>query len=230
MTDTQPIAPLEPDVVVTDQQPIAQVLVYPDLVLLTRRSETGPGWRQYPIAAQAVAQAFSNVPMSSGLLPPGTLATGWRDGVPFFLLHVPARRVRIQTPQQPYEVPLPPLVWGGWGTQYRVWALNTPDYPTGDAPLCRCPTPNCYEDGRICWGNVTGLPTAAPHTLLPTLRLFLEESEFNLHLAGGRSQRKPVSILALYEELEQREADTYPLDDLVPTAHTLAALAAGKGW
>jgi hypothetical protein len=95
---------------------------------------------------------------------------------------------------------------------------------------CRCPTPNCYEDGRICWGNVTGLPTAAPHTLLPTLRLFLEESEFNLHLAGGRSQRKPVSILALYEELEQREADTYPLDDLVPTAHTLATLAAGKGW
>jgi hypothetical protein len=39
-----------------------------------------------------------------------------------------------------------------------------------------------------------------------------------------------VSILALYEELEQREADTYPLDDLVPTAHTLATLAAGKGW
>jgi hypothetical protein len=62
MTDTQTIAPLEPDVVVTDQQPIAQVLVYPDLVLLTRRSETGPGWRQYTIAAQAAAllqaQAF----------------------------------------------------------------------------------------------------------------------------------------------------------------------------
>jgi hypothetical protein len=96
--------------------------------------------------------------------------------------------------------------------------------------LYQAPFPNTYQNGGICWGEVTTLKDATPATLLPTLRLFLEGSLFNNHVANEKSSRRPGSILALYDDLVAEQADSYPLDDLLPVGASLVWLLSGGAW
>jgi PRTRC genetic system protein B len=220
-----------PDVVIADGAPIAQVTIYDRLILLARRDGRG-GWRQYPVSAEAVAQALSNQPSSSGLLPANTLAAGAVHGHPFLAVYVPPGTRLLKTERRDYTIPLPPLVWAGCGDDYRVFALGKDGmaFPTvGSQPLYAAPMPNTYESGAICWGSTDQRPQASATGLARAWKLFLE-SHFNAHVQNGKSKSYPQSILALWDLLSDRTLEPYPLEDLVATPHTLNWLCQGGPW
>jgi hypothetical protein len=45
---------------ILDQLPLAQICIYENCVVLTRREPTG-AWRSYPISPEALAQALRNL-------------------------------------------------------------------------------------------------------------------------------------------------------------------------
>lgn len=217
------------DVVVTDGEPLAQITIYDHLTLLTRRA--GARWTQYPIAADGLAQILSNTPLASGLLPPHTLGVGRLYGKEYYAVYVPPSVRTLRMEKHRYTIPLPPLLWAGCGTDYRIWALDTMAYPTRtDAPLFVAPFPNCYRNGGVCWGTTDPRPVASPSTLLKVLALFLEESYFNLHLTNGRSVHYPTSVVARWQQLVDDGALEYPLDDLMPAEAQLAWVLSGQAW
>jgi PRTRC genetic system protein B len=216
----------QPDVVVTGAEPLAQITVYPDVTLLTRRH--GRTWRQYPIDPGALAETLAHVPITSGLLPPHTLASGRLHGAPFFVVFVPPRQATLRTEKERFSLPLPPLVWAGWRDDYRLFALASKDAPTLRTPLFLGPFPNLYADGRICWGSSDPRPQAAPDTLQPVLDLFLTGSYFNLHLANGKSQAFPNSVIAQWQALKKTKTASYPTDDLIAVNRTLDDLVSGR--
>jgi hypothetical protein len=217
------------DVVVTGGEILAQITIYDELTLLTRKQ--GGRWAQYPITLDAIADVLSGVQTVSGLLPQHTLGTGRVNGQPFYVLYVPPTVRTLRMEVGSYTVPLPPLVWAGCGTDYRIWALGEHGYPTStSAPLMVAPFPNCYKDGRVCWGTADGRPAAAPGTLPHVLKLFLEESYFNLHLANGKSVQYTTSVVARWQQLVDGGALEYPLDDLMPAECQLTWALSGQAW
>jgi hypothetical protein len=217
-----------PDVIVTDGEPLMQINVYDRLVVVTRRR--GRHWVSHPVSPDALAQELARVPQASGLLPPGTLASGRLQGDTFLVVGDRGRVITLATPDRAYTIPIPPLVVAGCGTDYRVWALPDDGPLLNDATILQvAPFPNCYRDGRICWGNVDGRPAAGP-LIRKVLKLFLEESLFNAHVADGKSKKYPVSILAQWAALHKKKAEIYPIDDLVSTGLTLGWLAKGGPW
>ena len=220
-----------PDVQISgDTLPLAQITIYEQLVLYCRRA--GAVWRQYPIDADALTAALSNLPQHSGLLPAGTLGVGQVHGVPFAVRHVPAHTVTllIDVPvRTALKVALPPLIWAGCGTDYRIFALADDTALTVSTPLCVPPFPNTYADGRICWGTSDPRPAARAATLDAVLQLFLTGSAFNTHVAGQKSRTFPASVLAMWEQVAAA-GTAYPLDDLLPSAITLGQLVEGRAW
>lgn len=216
-----------PDVVVVEGDPLMQINIYDRIVLVTQRR--GRHWVSHPVSPEALAQELAQVPQTSGLLPAGTLASGRIRGKAFLAVADPARVVTMATPQRRYTIPIPPLVVAGCGDDYRIWALPS-DKLIEPTPLCVAPFPNCYDDGRICWGSAGGRPAATAATIRKVLKLFLEESLFNAHVANGKSRTYPVSILAMWDKLDKAKTKTYPLDDLVSTQRTLGWLAKGGPW
>lgn len=227
--------PRRPDVAVVDGTPLAQITIYEQITLLTRRN--GSTWRQYPISPDALARVLGSVPSASGLLPPDTLGSGHIAGAPFYVVYVPPHTRTLHMAganggaATPYTLPLPPLVWAGHGTDYRIWALDIPERPdrTG-VPLMRAPFPNVFPSGGICWGTSDPVPPASPATLDRVLALFLEQSNFNLHLANGKSVAFPNSVVAQWQHLIDAGADAYPRDDLIPAECALGWLLSGAPW
>lgn len=220
--------PRRPDVLPrADLELLAQVSIYQGLTLYTRRQ--GAAWRSYPVEPAGIAQALSRLPASSGLLPPNTLAAGYAHGRLFLVAYVPAHTRTLRTEQRAYTIPLPPLVWGGCGQDYRLFALNAEGWPDERAPLFVGPFPNLYADGRICWGSSDARPDAGPAALGQVLDLFLSGSLFNLHLAGGKSTKYTASVLGQWEALAKR-VRPYPLGDLVAAEQRLSWLIGGGPW
>lgn len=222
--------PFRREVVAFDRPPLAQIDIYAECIILTRRRPDGR-WTQYPISPDALAQVLGRLPASTGLLPSGMLATGMRDGAAFYVQYIPARVVTLQVAESAerlLRVPLPPLIWAGWGRNYRIWAVaSAPEALNERTPLDEAPLPNVARGG-ICWGNVGSRRPADPATMGATLKLFLEESQFNAHRSNGKSQRQPGNILRLLEQLDP--AEPYPLDDLVPSSYRLSDVLSGAIW
>lgn len=214
------IGPRAPDVALLGEQPLAELRIYESAVLYTRRD--GKSWRQYPVEPDQIAQLLGKLPSASGLLPKNTLGTGLKNGAPFYVTYMPAHRARLQMPNNRiYTIPLPPLIWCGHRRSYLVWALGVESYPDRDMPLYKAPFPNCYAGGGICWGNVNAIPDATTKTIGKVATLFLEESEFNLHVSDGKSVAYPKSVVARWQQLETSGAEQYPLDDLMPAERSL---------
>lgn len=222
------IGPRPPDVAIVGETPLAELRIYESAVLFTRRE--GKSWRQYSVEPDQIAQLLGKLPSASGLLPKHTLGNGIKNGAPFFVTYIPAHAARLQMPNNRiYTIPLPPLVWCGHRRDYRIWALGTDAYPDRDVPLYKAPFPNCYTSGGICWGNVGQIPEATTKTIGMVARLFLAESEFNLHVADGKSVAFPNSVVARWQQLEASGAEAYPLDDLMPAECSLFWALSG-GW
>lgn len=223
------VSPMRPDVVVSKGRPLAQITIYPEMVLYTRQS--GNSWRQYPISVAGLAQVLSRAPTLSGLLPRHCLGTGRINGTPFYVVYVPAHRATLRTEQQAFTIPLPPLIWGGCGADFRIWALDISEYPSSmTVPLMVAPFPNCYKNGGVCWGTSDPRPAASGTTLDAVLDLFLQESYFNLHLTDHKSVEFSNSVIARWQQLVDSAAEAYPLDDLMPAEIQLIDVLEGRAW
>lgn len=215
-----------------DQEPEVQLCFYRDAVVKTERTAHG-GHRSYLVDPQQLARVMAGVPLTSGGLLPGTLATGWVGGIPFYVLVLAAQVVTIEAEMvggvRSYTFQTPPLIWAGHGQDYRLWALAMDDsWPWTDRPLYRAPFPNVYDSGAVCWGTAPRPAPARPETMLPTWAAFLGGSRFSLHVVQDKSRRWPANILLAYTDLGP--ATPYPLEDLVPAGWSLRAVVAGTLW
>jgi hypothetical protein len=191
--------------------PRARLDLYEEAVVLTRYE--GPDLRTcYPVAVDDLVAAFSRVPVASGLLPPNCLFWGRENGETRMAIYVPGRCWRLQTAEQTFHIPLPPLVFLSAGLQYRVYAVKRRSRAM-PIELYHCPTPNVHPDGVICQGTAP-FPVCASDTIEQALSLFLEGSLFNSDLAAGKCRRFPDDVRKLWMQLDR--AKRFPAGELMP--------------
>lgn len=177
------------------------------------------------LSPQAVAAAFRNKPFDSGWLTPGIIRCGSTSRGEFALLFVVAgihkieveasRSSRVQT----LKVPLPGLLFFGYGKQFLIWATKDPA-PTPKSALFHAPLPNVFEDGRVCWGsNKPPRPNAA--TIRTAFDLFIS-SPFSSHAANGKSRSHNGDVRPLLRGLNHKK--TFPAGELLSQRETLQPL------
>lgn len=192
---------------------------YDTAVLLSRWEEDGR-LLTHPVSVHDVVSACTSVALSSGLLPANTLFWGQQANTKTLGIYVPARRWRMQTAERHYHVPMPPFVFVGSGTAYKIFAVKK--RPPGEAdPLYHAPCPNVHTTGGICQGNAP-FPDCSPQTIQAALKLFMEGSLFNADLSRGKCRSHPDDVRQLWAELDGRQR--FPLSELAPTSTRLQAL------
>ena len=174
----------------------------------------------YPVSIHDVVTACTSVEMSSGLLPPNTLFWRQQANLTMLGIYVPARRWTVQTDERSYHIPLPPFVFVGHGTSYKIFAVKK--RPSDErARLYHAPCPNVHTTGNICQGN-TPFPTCSPQNMQTALTLFIEDSYFNADLSNGKCQSYPDDVRQLWVNLDGKKR--FPLKELVPTQRMLRNL------
>ena len=56
------------------------------------------------------------------------------------------------------------------------------------------------------------------------------ECQKMLHVASDKSAQYPTSVVGMWQHLIESAAETYPLDDLVPTGRRLSWVLGGGPW
>lgn len=176
----------------------------------------------HPISPTDLAAQLNQIPLSTGLLPANTLF--WRQvgGMECLAIFVPPRRWQTMANGQSYSLPLPGMVFMGWGNQYTVYAVKKRPESI-NAPLYHLPVPNVNGHGRICLGNAP-FPTASRETMAAALHLFMEGSQFNHDNSQNRCRSFPENTLDLWRQLQGKRQ--FPLTELVATRLRLGQLIA----
>jgi hypothetical protein len=201
------------------QHPRLRLDFYQTAVLLSRREEDGR-IRTHPVSVHDVVSACANLTLGSGLLPANTLFWQQADSQVAMGLYVPARRWRMRTEERVYQLHMPPFVFVGKGSGYRIFAVK--ERPAGEEePLYHTPCPNVHHHGGICVGD-TPFPDCAPQTIETALTLFMEDSLFNSDLSRGRCRRYPDDVRQLWAELEGK--NRFPLSELVSCGRVMRDL------
>lgn len=190
------------------------------------------------ISDAAVREAFAGVPVDSGWMRPEVVRWGdgrngqwaiaffapavWeleitRESTPAEGLNDQAASPELTSTLERLKVPLPGIVWFGIGTQYYVWAVKT-EHLRPELEIFRCPLPNVYVDGKVCWGLVRP-PLCTARTLFDAWQLFIT-STFNNHLASGKSKKFTDDVRVLLRELAagvdpRAPLATFPVQELV---------------
>lgn len=196
---------------------------YSDTIVAQKFSK-GQSGGLYALDPAQVALAMAGVSLATPLLPKNCLFWQKTNGDEKLGIYcepqIWAVNVAVGSEWQAWRVPMPGLIWMGQGKSYRLWAVKGSDWPIRETHLYKAPCPNVSED--ICRGDVS-FPVAGPDTIWAALRLFFE-SDFNNHLANGKSQAVKDSIVEVWRTLHEAEALVYPEDDLVSTSTTLAGV------
>lgn len=174
------------------------------------------------ISDAAVREAFAKVPVDSSWMPPNVAR--WGDGqkgewaICYFEPGEHMLEITNDGQGVPYalarlSVPLPGLVFFGNGTQYNVWAVKTAKLDPFQE-IYRCPLPNVYQDGSICWGHIKP-PRMTARTILEAWKLFIM-STFNNHLANGKSKRSRDDVRRTLNDMARSPRPaSYPVKDLI---------------
>ena len=208
MNEQRPPTPLP--VTQPPQMPRLRLDFYNTAVLMTRWQDDGR-LTTYPVSIHDVVSDCTTVELSSGLLPANTLFWKQRANQAMLGVYVPARRWQVQTEDHTYHLPMPPFVFVGSGSSYRVFAVKKRPSRERDR-LYHVPCPNVHGTGSICQGN-TPFPVASPDTMQQALALFMEGSLFNGDLSQGKCQSLPDDVRQLWAELDGRQR--FPLFDPV---------------
>ena len=184
---------------------------YDTAVLLSRWEDDGR-LLTHPVSVHDVVSACTSVALSSGMLPANTLFWGQQANTTTLGIYVPARRWRMQSAERHYHLPMPPFVFVGSGTAYKIFAVKK--RPSGeDVRLYHAPCPNVHTTGGICQGNAP-FPDCSPQTIQAALQLFMEGSLFNADLSRGKCRSYPDDVRQLWAELDDRKR--FPVSELVP--------------
>ena len=168
------------------------------------------------VSASEIALALlQEMPLGSGLLPPGTL--WWshgRDGPEIALWRSPrvwkvALQVEAFQPPRRFNLPLPGLIFiCQAGRAPRIYAAKgRPKSP--EDMIFHAPLFNIFRNGTTCPGT---------HRFPPNIEEIPESFFASFFTAtadhNGRSKKYPDNLLRLWEELDGRKR--YPPGDLVP--------------
>ena len=181
------------------------------------------------LSIEAISHAFANAPMTSGWLPPQTWRWGRGLTGEWMVLLFPAAVQHLYLvnsfPEKftegkivELQVSMPPLVFGGIGSRYYIWAMGEGAL-SPEASAFHAPFPNVDAEGKVCFGR-NELPAAASSTIAEAWRLFLA-TPFNDHIVKGKSQSQPDDVRQQLLAVSQRRARRYPLEDLCPTGRTI---------
>lgn len=198
---------------------------YETAVLLSRWTEDGRTVT-YPVSVKDLVGACSKVHLRSGLLPSDVLFWRQRGDQSMLSIYVTAQRWRVQVALTDnaaltsYCIPMPPLLFIGYGTAYHVFALKRRPRDEQE-PLYIAPCPNVHSDGGICQGN-TPFPVCTAGSIHLALRLFLEGSAFNGHLSQGKSVSEGEDVRRLWAKLDGRRR--FPVGELVAMGRSVGEL------
>jgi len=168
------------------------------------------------VSARDITMALlSEVPLSSGILPPDTL--WWKQGKEGSEIAL-WRRARVWPvalqleafkPPRRFRLPMPGLIFiCSPGRAPRVFAAKKRPWDAHQT-IYHAPLFNIFGDGRTCAGTHK-FPVEVdkiPESFFTSF--FTREASY-----GGRSKRYPQDLLRLWEELDGKSR--YPLGDLVP--------------
>jgi hypothetical protein len=198
-------------------------------------------WREQGIdrykylAPEAVAAAFAAEPLDTGWLPPNTLRAGRGAQGEFYLQVIPAGRHLIRVlfaggkAPQCVAVPLPTLLWAGYGRHYACWAVAERE-PIPTSRLHYPPLPNLFHHTGVCWGANTP-PAVTASGMQVAWRLFIAESFFNGNAVDGRSRAHPDDVRQQLRVVARLpEATPYPVDDLIPLQRAGGAVTLKDGF
>lgn len=177
------------------------------------------------LSPAAVAAAFRNAPSDSGWLPPGVVRCGSSVQGDFAVLFIPARvhQLAIEAGRKgrlaTLAVPLPSLVFFGMAKAFHIWAMKETAF-NSTARLFRCPTPNVFESGLVCWGN-NKPPRAGGATIAKAWDLFIT-SAFSSHAANEKSRSHREDVRGLLMTLRGKRK--FPLAELVGAGGTAQAI------
>jgi len=168
------------------------------------------------VSARDVTMALlSEVPLSSGLLPPDAL--WWKQGKegPVVALWRGARvwpvalQLEAFKPPHRFKLPMPGLIFlCSPGRPPRVYAVKKRPRDTRQF-IYHAPLFNVFQDGATCPGTHK-YPVDIGEIPESFFTSFFTKAAFY----GGRSKKYPKDLLALWEELDGKKR--YPLGDLVP--------------
>jgi hypothetical protein len=207
------------------QPPLLRLDFYQTAVLLSRWKEDGR-IIAHPVSVHDVVIACTNIPLSSGLLPPNTLFCKQQGDRMVIGIYVPARRWQMQVESaggdeaRTCHIPMPPLIFAGSGNVYQIYAVKQRPLDERD-PIYHAPCPNVHFRGEICAGN-TPFPECSAVTIEGALSLFLEGSLFNGDLGQGKCRRAADDVRQLWGGLEGMKR--FPLSELVDCRKTLQDL------
>lgn len=195
------------------------ISIYPEATILEKVLTDG-SHIAHPISPADLAAQLNQIPLSTGLLPPNTLFWRQAGGMECIAIYVPPRRWQPIAYERHYALPMPGMVFIGFGTQYTVFAVKRKP-KSADAILYHLPVPNVNENGRICRGSVP-FPTAGRDTIGAALDLFMEGSEFNHDNSQNRCHSFPENTLALWQQLDGKRK--FPHAELVSARQRLGQL------
>ena len=209
------------------QLPELRLDFYETAVLMSKWSADGR-LQTYPVDVHDVVSACTKIEMRSSLLPANALFWGQRGDKTMLGIYVPARRWQMQTGVRRYHLPMPPFVFVGVGTMYRIFAIKKRPFRQSsiqafrqssmqsfahNIQLYHAPSPNVYGNGGICSGNAP-FPACSSETIQTALHLFMEDSYFNADLCVGKCNSHKNDIRHLWETLDGKKR--FPLKELVP--------------
>lgn len=169
----------------------------------------------YPVHAQGIAKALSDMSFSTGILPPNCMYYGVEGGKEQIILWVPPQMWRVLHrggEKGVIDTPLPAFLFCGTKKDYGLVALASDSPPMPHDRVYRMPLPNIGESS-LCTGT-SPFPVAALDTMYPALDV-LFASQFNDHSIVKKSKDYPDSVVDLLAGLHAQGAMTYPVHDLI---------------
>lgn len=210
-----------------NSEPLLTLRVFKFGVLMQRK--TPQGMTEFLVdPAQIALQLATNIRLDTGLLSPNTIYVAQEGVNKLIVEHRPRKKTALflEGSDAPVIVPLPDLLLFRRSSEqgqaeYRVFAVK--ERPTSlEARLFHVPTPNVYDDGRICWGSVKRLQgqTLSGTSLEGDWKAFLG-TPFGNHSVSRKSKSHPDDIRKKYIEMEGKKSRVYPKSDLMESRRTL---------
>lgn len=198
-----------------------ELIFLPGAYILHTHTDQGDSYKF--VSPQALRSAFVHEPIDSGWLHPQVCRWGIGSKGEWFVWIQPAGiqeiTLEIGSSLQVLKIPLPTLIMLLHGQDHYIWASQNKRFdPSAEA--FRCPLPNVYDPGQICWGG--NQPLKATSTTVERLWQLFIGSPFSNHLTQNRSRRHKKDVLEMLLFLSGKR--TYPVKDLVPLRTDIDAL------
>ena len=169
---------------ISDDETAALLFICGDQYLFRHRTKEG-GIAYKFVCAASVRAAFAEETIDTNWLPSNVRRWGIGKHGEWIVIAFPPQRHPFTFASESgdekaitLELPMPGLVFLGYGQKYHVWAFKDKELKA-DTPLFAAPLPNVDANGAICFGS-NAVPKASATAIQDAWHLFLA-SPFKAH-------------------------------------------------